>query len=234
MMPDERAIPPAGPVQARVIVISGLDGSGKTTVIDAIRAELRNRDRETRYVWLRYNHYLTKGLLAVCRLTGLTEYRALPEGIVGQHHFYRSRLISWAFITLTLIDTTIASFLSVHLPMKWSKKVVICDRWVLDTLVDLEVDTRMRLSRGTLVYRMFMALLPADCVLVVLERDLDLVMSTRAENIVDPNFARRCALYERHQGACFAHVVKNDAPPVFVAKRILQLAGLAEQGASPT
>lgn len=225
---------PADHAGARVIVISGLDGCGKTTVIDAIQAELRARNCRTRYVWLRYNHYLTKVLLAACRLLRLTEHRTLREVRIGQHHFYRSKLVSWAFIALTLLDTSIASWFAVHLPIKWSKCVVICDRWVIDILVDLEVDTHVRLSQGRLIYRMFTALLPSDCIVVVLERDLQLVKSARIENSVDPNFERRRALYERHRDATFARVVKNDAPAPLVARRILRLAGLSNPAAWPS
>lgn len=96
----------------------------------------------------------------------------------------------------------------------------------MDILADLEVDTHVQLSPERLIYRMFAALLPSRCVVVVLQRNLELVKSARVENRLDRNLSRRSDLYERHRKAAFARTVCNDAQPVVVARRILRLAGL--------
>ena len=44
------------------IVVSGIDGSGKSTIIEALRKSLEARGHRTACIWLRFNHYLTKGM----------------------------------------------------------------------------------------------------------------------------------------------------------------------------
>ena len=40
----------------KIIAISGIDGCGKTTVIEKLQEELSQKGLPVKYVWLRYNH----------------------------------------------------------------------------------------------------------------------------------------------------------------------------------
>ena len=52
----------------KIICLSGVDGSGKTTLSKMLANELHKKGFNVSYVWMRYNHYLTKPLLGFCRL----------------------------------------------------------------------------------------------------------------------------------------------------------------------
>ncbi len=205
-----------------VIVISGIDGAGKTRIINALQALLQEQGILSRSVWLRYNHYLSKLLLGFCVMIGLTE-RASRTPPITYHHFYRSNVIRLAYVVLTLIDTAGAALLRLHLPRLFSRKVVIIDRWLIDTFVDLEIDTRMRLTEQHPVCRLLNALRPEGCVTVLLERELDAVLAAREENRLDRTFSRRWELYREHGTAAGVEVLANNAHPEVVARRILQL-----------
>lgn len=192
-----------------IICISGVDGCGKTSIIDGVRRELEADGRSTRYVWLRYNHYLTKFLLVFCRLVGLTRYE-YPDGVrVGYHDFYRSRLVSWLFVAFTYIDTLLVSILLVYLPSLLTSRVLVCDRWVLDIMIDLEIDTKISFSAGGWLERLFRGLMPrsSQCYLIV--RDQEAVLQCRPENERDRNFQRRWNLYKEYSARPWVTSIEN-------------------------
>ncbi|HHH44565.1 MAG TPA: hypothetical protein ENK49_10545 [Gammaproteobacteria bacterium] len=194
-----------------VICISGIDGCGKTSIIEGVRRELEADGLPTRYVWLRYNHYLTKILLAFCRLVGLTRYE-YPDGVrVGYHDFYRSRLVSWLFVVFTYIDTLFVSILLVYIPAWLGSRALVCDRYVLDIMIDLEVDTRIRFAAGSRLERLFRSLMPAGAQCYLVMRDQTAVLECRPENVRDGNFQRRWMLYEEYATRSWVELVENNS-----------------------
>jgi thymidylate kinase len=180
----------------RLISVSGIDGSGKTTIIDALSAELGANGRKVRVNWLRYNHYTVKIVLAFARLFRFTTFEQYPDSRVSYHEFYRSRLLSHAFILLTWLDTALATIFAVHLPLRRGDTVVICDRWIPDILIDLEIDTGMGLHKNTHYHRMFWWLVPNRARLLVVVRGFDDVLHARPEHPYDRNFENRFELYK--------------------------------------
>lgn len=179
----------------RIISISGVDGCGKTTAIEGVRLELESRGYKTSYAWLRYNHYLTKIFHAFCRLAGFTQYE-WHDGIrVGYHEFYRSTPISHLAIILNFIDTLLASFFLVYIPALFTKRIIICDRWVVDILIDLQVDTRKYLGPDSFWGRIFLKLVPRNAKCFVILRDTSLIEAARPEHAYDKNYIPRRELF---------------------------------------
>ena len=54
------------------IIISGIDGSGKTTVINELTRTLEARGKSTEYIWMRFNHYSVKVMYMLARMMGLS------------------------------------------------------------------------------------------------------------------------------------------------------------------
>lgn len=221
------AIPEVGGRREVIISISGIDGSGKTSILEEVRRRLDVNGRKTKYVWLRYNHYLTKILLVFCRIVGLTRYE-YPDGVrVGYHDFHRSRVVSWLFIVFTYIDTLAASILLVYLPSLVTSKVIVCDRWVLDIMIDLEVDTGIRFVEGGRLEKLFLSLMPVEMNCYLVMRDKDAVLSCRPENVRDKNFMKRWELYEEYSGRSWVRVIENNSTVETAAGEIVQQVGLA-------
>ena len=212
-----------------IISISGIDGCGKTSIIDGVRRELDADGQSTRYVWLRYNHYLTKVLLVFCRLGGLTRYE-YPDGVrVGYHDFYRSRLVSRLFVAFTYIDTLLASILLVYLLLLLIRRVLVCDRWVLDIMIDLEIDTKICFSAGGRLEKLFRGLMPrsSQCYLIV--RDKNAVLQCRPENERDDNFQRRWDLYEEYSARPWVTSIENKTTIEEAVAQIVQRFGGAQR-----
>ncbi|MEM4166730.1 MAG: hypothetical protein QW255_05235 [Candidatus Bilamarchaeaceae archaeon] len=196
----------------RVIVFSGIDGCGKTTIIEQLRSILEHRGIKTQYVWLRYNHFFVKPILFFCKLIGLTTYEVIGDIRIGYHNFYKSRLISGIFICLTFWDTFLATLFKICIPLIFTRNLIICDRWVVDILVDLEIDTGIPLfKKFCCVWRHFCKkFFLRTWVVILIKRSRELVLADRLENRYSKTFIARYQLYETYSLLPCIKTVSNN------------------------
>ena len=181
--------------RARIAYVMGIDGSGKTTVSEYLAEAYGREGYEVDVVWLRFNHVLSKPLLGLCRLLGLTRYEMVDGIRVGYHEFYRSKLVSWVFVYLQYLDALRVTLSVVRPRQKDRKKVLILDRFVYDILVDLMIDTRIERLDMTWIGRKLAALLPEDSITIPVLRNREHLLEARPESRVDRNFDERLRLY---------------------------------------
>ena len=214
-----------GPADHGFIALCGVDGSGKTFLLDHLREELDRRGIAHRHVWSRFRNYLSKPFLALCRLTGhniRTEAGGRP---IGYHEFQGRPWVGLPFLLLQLLDNLIDLALRYR---HGDGELVVGDRCVLDTLVDLAVDTGLD---DLVIERMGPCLLrrlPAPRLMVLVRRPPRLVRETRPDALADKHFARRRALYDRIAGRFGLPVVDNDSTPQRAVTTILGLLGESE------
>jgi hypothetical protein len=195
---------------ARFIVISGIDGCGKTTVINQLRDRLEREGLTTRYEWLRYNHRLVRPVHGLSRLVGLSRRYRIEDQCVWRHEFHRSRLFSSFYIMLTWLDVWLGRLILAAKLMLKKADVVVCDRWVPDILVDLAVDTRRRcLLRGRW-YSRFARILPPGTRQYLVMRNSDRIVSSRPEVTRDMSRSFRHRLYRRLGQNANVVVVSNN------------------------
>ena len=193
--------------QPHCVVISGIDGSGKTTVINQLQSELREQGLRTAYIWLRFNHYLTKVMHAIARLLGLSVKVHSEMGEKWQHQFYKSPLFCDLYILTTYIDTYISKIKYNRIAK--GNDIVICDRWITDIIVDLATKThRSHFIDGKWTER-FLKILPKNTNLFVVYRETQAVVDCRLENKVDPDFQFRLDIYKRLMKKKFIYPVDN-------------------------
>jgi hypothetical protein len=194
----------------RFIVISGIDGCGKTTLIGELRNRLEREGLTTRYEWLRYNHRLVRPVHGLSRLVGLSRPYRMGNQRIWRHEFYRSRLFCSFYISLTWLDVWLGRLLvSAGLFLR-DADIVVCDRWVQDILVDLVVDTRRRdLLRGTWHSR-FARILPSGTRQYLIVRDSEHVVSLRPDVMQDVSYSFRLKLYGRLERSPDVVVVRNN------------------------
>lgn len=194
----------------KIIYVMGIDGSGKSTVSEHLARRLRDMGYQVEVEWLRFNHVLSKPLLGLCRLIGLTRYE-VSDGIrVGYHDFHRSRVVSWLFVLLQYLDAWRVLQLKIKPRMKGEHKILILDRYVYDILVDLMVDTRFEGLLSGRTGDAFLSLLPPDSKLLLVDRALDEVLGARPEGRVDANFIERYRHYKRIERQCPVEVLRNN------------------------
>lgn len=174
----------------RIIYITGIDGSGKTTATEVIKKELEEQGHDVKIMWLRFNHFFSKPLLGFCRLIGLTKYETVNGIRVGYHEFHRSKSISWLFVFFQYLDAVRVKYFKILPALMKKNRVLVLDRYVYDILIDISVDTgKDYLNSRT--GKLFKHLLPNDCLKILLMRNYDDVIDARPEGEVDRFFRDR-------------------------------------------
>ena len=205
----------------RIISFSGIDGCGKTTIIECVRHTLAMRGYKTTCIWLRYNHYLTKFMHAFCRLIGLTRYEKHNGIRIGYHEFYRSTIISNLSIILNFIDTFFVTFFLVYIPVLFTKRIIVCDRWVVDILIDLQIDTHRDLGPASFWGRLFLSLVPGNAQCFVIQRDDATIEIARPEHAYDKNYVFRRELFAQWSRQPWCIAVDNNGSVEDTVRQVL-------------
>ncbi len=178
----------------RFIYITGPDGSGKTTFLEDVESQLKSQNFKTIQVWIRSPKILSKPLMAYCRLVGLTKYTTI-EGIkYGKHEFYKSSFVSWLFPILQLIDFRIKwNFHSAN--NKKNDEVLLFDRFSLDTLADLMVDTNRFDLHKTKIGRAFINLIPNGAKIVIPRVSEETIRMRKKDTLYDEHLNKKIKVY---------------------------------------
>ena len=175
------------------IIISGVDGSGKTTVIEGVRAQLESEGKSVGYIWMRYHHKLIRIMHAIAKLTGLSKKEMTVMGEMWLHYFYKSPLFCFFYLYCSYID----SWLARKKPTKLKTDYVICDRWVNDIIIDMGSETHKYNILDSKWYKLYQNLLPKNSIQFVVIRNRKDVLDCRAENTFNEAFYYRYKLYQK-------------------------------------
>jgi len=190
------------------IYIAGSDGSGKTTILKDIENKIISNGNKTRHIWLRSPKITSKPLMAYCRFVGLTKYKTIDGFRYGKHEFYKSAFVSWIFPILQLIDFKI----------KWqlerkkikSNEVVIFDRFSLDTLADLMVDTHRMDLHKSWIGKQFIKAIPQNTKIVILKVDENIIRDRKKDTLHDELLKDKVNIYQLLSKDLNIKVIENN------------------------
>lgn len=191
----------------QIIVISGIDGSGKTSVINGVRGKLESEGFSCVYKWMRFNHLLVRPLHMLAKVIGLTSVVVTPERKYCFHAYYKSKIFSKTYIILTYIDTLLSKRKIYETEKHNNYDYLICDRWIIDTLVDLRAKTQSHYN-SKWDMRFFKILPPNSKQLVIVRSEQD-ILKARAENLADPEFKLKNHLYNEYANTKGIYKIEN-------------------------
>ncbi len=200
------------------IYIAGPDGIGKTTYLLDIEKDLINGNKKTKHVWIRSPKITSKPLMAYCRLVGLTKRETIDEIAYSTHKFYKSKFVSWVFPKLQLLDFKIKWYLE-RKKIK-ENEIVLFDRFSLDTLADLMVDTHLLDLHKTSIGKSFIKMLPKNMKTIILHVDEDVIRSRKKDTVHDENLALKIKVYKILSQDLGLKVIDNNRALEIVKKDI--------------
>ena len=181
----------------RIIAVAGVDGSGKSTLTDWLRQDLRNRGYDPGFVWSRFNNYLSLAILAATRLSGHNVYREYAGVRMGFHDFDNLPLVlKYMFVGLQAIDVNIATYFKIRRPSR-NVAVTICERGPWDTLVDVIADTAMDKLTSQFMINLYCGQIVKQTDIVLVNREAGLIEERRPELVYDTKLRKRQAVYTR-------------------------------------
>jgi thymidylate kinase len=178
----------------RCLHLAGVDGTGKTTQAKAILSLFQQQGLAARLVWLRFPRLFCTPLLVYARLRGYSRQEIVNGHRHGYWDFTDSWLMSKVFPWVLLVDTFLMALFKIYLPL-WLGRTLVCDRFVVDILVDLMVGLRDEHFDQRLPGRLFLALLPEDTQIVILDLDTRTARQRSRELEGDRSHPRRRAMY---------------------------------------
>lgn len=177
----------------KIFMISGADGTGKSTILNSLRECFEEDNLLVAVLWLRFNHYLARGVNFLGRVLGLSYYENYSWGKVGYHEY--SGLIGYLYIFAVYIDHIIFRIFFRSKYFNSSADIVLVDRYILDIIADLIVDTR----RSRLVLILFNSYCKAEllnCKSFVLDCDQQIVISRRSDIYYDFKYSKKLQAYK--------------------------------------
>ena len=130
--------------QGILICFSGIDGSGKTTLIKELIKDLKAKGIQAEYRWGKFESSLLRLLILIKNKLLLHESdlkENYERSLKLKNNLFSSNLISMLYEYFVLVNYTFQVIFKIVIPLKMGKNIV-CDRYVYDTIVDLALDLR--------------------------------------------------------------------------------------------
>lgn len=180
----------------RLIVLAGIDGSGKSTQMAWIEDALRAHGERPHYVRLRWAMLISMPLIAIARLLGYSRrhYNPRSKTIVVEQLYHQWPVMRALWPYLFTVDVALTAWWKVLRPLKRGEWV-LCDRYVLDAMVDLAAALRdERLLQHRFV-RLLLAFIPRGACTMIIDTD-PATAYERKLDVLEPSYlAMRRPLY---------------------------------------
>jgi len=140
--------------------LSGIDGCGKSTVIEFLRRYLKERGFDVHVKWFGSRSIISYIVYAYANFAGYTKTVRNPRcnTTVNVHEFYASPVLRDVYPYTFFIDM-VACYLLLKFRLFFSlsrKKVIIYDRFLIDALAHLMYVTRRLDLLNTIIYKIFL------------------------------------------------------------------------------
>lgn len=176
------------------IMLSGPDGTGKSTILMELQKHYQNQGLHVKPVWLRFHHYFAKIVNILGRVTGKSYYTKYSWGKIG-YHDYKGTLGIIYIYAVYLDHLIFRIFLKSRILRKEENTIIFIDRYILDIVADLIVDT----GKNKIIINLFHPYIVSelrDAKTFILTCPKEIVTLRRGDIIDDKNYYRKIEAYD--------------------------------------
>jgi len=153
--------------------LSGIDGSGKSTIIKFLRRHLKERGFDVNVKWFGSRTILSHVVYVYAYFARYTKTVINPRcnAIANIHKFYLSPVLKNLYPWTFFIDM-VASYLLLRFRLFFSlsrRKVIIYDRFLVDALANLMYMTRRKDLLNTMISKVFLRVATSLDIIVYLD-----------------------------------------------------------------
>ncbi len=195
------------------MTFSGLDGSGKSSQVDALREGLRKNGVATARAWTGQNPIFTPPFNALVRFLGLTHRKTIQGVVFFWRDLRRNSAIAKLWPIAQALDFVPRAVLSVGLPLLRGR-VVISDRYVYDLIAELSDQELL----GRKTRSLLLTMLPRPSVAFLMDVSEDIAWKRaavpgRAREQPLYDLSRRRSVYQSLAKDFNMHVINGEDQP---------------------
>jgi len=166
-----------------LICFIGIDGSGKTTQAKVLCESLARTGIKTRYVWTRFEPKLIKPLVAMAKglfFRGKDVFRDYADYVNTKRNLSKNTILLTTYQYLLLLDYSLQIFQKVKVPLMRGE-VIVCDRYIHDTVADLAVDYGYSDEETQKLLRSYLRLFPNPDLVFLLDLPEELAYQRKSD-----------------------------------------------------
>jgi len=165
----------------RCIVISGIDGSGKTTLVSWLVKYLRSKGYRAKYVWIKSKHTFAYLISQILEPLGWQRTFRNPNGIIiSRFELYDSRFARKVWPTIEFLSALPLIIFKVKLPLLLGYRIVL-DRYMIDTITSIALSTKNMKFADSFLGRLLLKMMPKGSASILLDIDLSTVLERRPD-----------------------------------------------------
>ena len=207
-------------IKLPMVIVTGIDGSGKSTIVRLLAEHLRNEGYQPKQIWIKSLHTLASLISILLTLYRKKNLFKNPNEIAVSRFRpsdYGSMSKIWPLIESISVIPVI--LLEVFLLIFFGF-TIIADRYVIDTIVMISTNTKNVNFYNSFLGRILFRMIPKGTITIYLDVDLDTVLRRRPDiEYTLKEIETQLMLYRRLAGMVGAYVIDTSASDLHVTMK---------------